>query len=699
MLKKLTLTCFRKHEDRTFEFAEGLNVFRAANEAGKSSCLEAIAYVMFGSKALSEPLEKVVTWGHKPSELKVVLHFGDYVFSRSKGGAEVTKNGEVICTGQTEVSTYAAELLGADMTLAANLMMASQGKLRGAIEGGPKATATLIEDLAGLDLLDRILDAAAAKLALGSAAPYEARLETVEKYLGNLPAVTAPDEAAYAIRSENLSRGMAESEMKVTHLKTARDTLATAVVSASANRHTASKLKTDLERCRQQVRDAEADLTAVGGVDTPIDTRDLEQCIAGHAENVKRRAAYEKFVAVDQARARQTRTTVEAWFSALKQARSNVTAKVREVELETTRLRAQLVTAQTCSLCGLDVSQFPETAKKNADLQAQIAEKEAEAAKLSQDLSNAERDIAMLEVESNWEDALDRTLRPITNFLTRDDSVFPVQYTWAGEVPAEIPNVRPDWEGELAQAKANNDAIIKAKGRIESLRTVIARAAEQADKVATDLDGIHAMSDAEFDMLAQQQAAADEAVRLEERVALDFQMQIATLNTGHRQAVELYTRIESQRQQFVEEIATIRGQVKSLEFNNALVKKIRAARPIIGNKLWAMVLASVSQIFSLMRGETSIVTKGEDGFEVNGHSASSLSGSAKDLLGLAVRASLVKTFVPACPFIVLDEPASACDDDRSNMLLGYVAASGFSQTLLVTHDSVSETFAHNVIRF
>src|SRR5574340_1535469 len=173
MLKKLTLTYFRKHEDRTFDFSEGLNVFRAANESGKSSCLESIAYTLFGAKALAEPLEKVVTWGHKANELKVVLHFGDHVFSRSTRGAEVTLNGEVVCTGQNEVSAFAAALLGADMTMAANLMMASQGKLRGAIEGGAKATSTLIEDLSGLDLLDRILDAAAAKLALGSAAPYE----------------------------------------------------------------------------------------------------------------------------------------------------------------------------------------------------------------------------------------------------------------------------------------------------------------------------------------------------------------------------------------------------------------------------------------------------------------------------------------------------------------------------------------------
>lgn len=698
MLKKLTLTYFRKHEDRTFDFSDGLNVFRAANEAGKSSCLEAVAYALFGAKALAEPLEKVVTWGHKPNELKVVLHFGDHVFSRSTRGAEVTLNGEVVCTGQNEVSAFAANLLGADMTMAANLMMASQGKLRGAIEGGAKATSTLIEDLSGLDLLDRILDAAAAKLALGSAAPYEARLETVEKYLGNLPALVAPDEAEFARQSEEFNRGLADSEARVTELKVVRDAANTAVVDASAGRHRAAQLNSDLARCEQQVRDAEADLAGVGEPGQPIDTNELEKLIAELGQLATRRAAHEKFLTLDQTRARQDRPTVETWFSALKQVRSDVTAKVRTIELETTKLRAQLVTAQTCSLCGLDVSQFPETAKKNAELQAQIVEKETELGVVSNDLANAERDIRMLETESNWEDALDRAARPLSQYLERDESVFPVLYRWKGETPEPLDAQQPGLRGELAAAKLHNAEVSKVRGRIEALRAVIARGTEQANKVRADLEGVHAMSDADYDALTRRAAEADDAVKVEERRGLEFQMQLASLNTSHRQAVDLYVQVEKQRTQFVEEIETIRGQVKSLEFNNALVKRIRAARPIIANKLWAMVLASVSQIFSLMRGETSIVTKGEDGFEVNGHSATSLSGSAKDLLGLAVRAALVKTFIPACPFIALDEAAASMDNERTSLMLGYIAASGFQQVLLVTHEELSELWAANVIR-
>jgi hypothetical protein len=80
-------------------------------------------------------------------------------------------------------------------------------------------------------------------------------------------------------------------------------------------------------------------------------------------------------------------------------------------------------------------------------------------------------------------------------------------------------------------------------------------------------------------------------------------------------------------------IAECKADLDSLSFNNGLVKKLRAIRPVIANKLWNTVLASVSVMFSQMRREESWVTKEKDGFKVNGQSVESLSGSTLDLLG------------------------------------------------------------------
>ena len=96
-------------------FTPGINAIRAANEAGKSTALKAIAYAMFGSKALPETLEDTVTYGVPVSKLKVTLDFDHagvaYSISRGKSGAELVTSGAVV-TGQTEVTKYVERLLG-----------------------------------------------------------------------------------------------------------------------------------------------------------------------------------------------------------------------------------------------------------------------------------------------------------------------------------------------------------------------------------------------------------------------------------------------------------------------------------------------------------------------------------------------------------------------------------------------------------
>jgi DNA repair exonuclease SbcCD ATPase subunit len=144
-------------------------------------------------------------------------------------------------------------------------------------------------------------------------------------------------------------------------------------------------------------------------------------------------------------------------------------------------------------------------------------------------------------------------------------------------------------------------------------------------------------------------------------------------------------------------LADKRKERDELVFNNTLVKKIKAARPIVAAKLWSMVLSSVSVMFSSMRGEQSIVTKGTKGFLINDRPHEALSGSALDLLGFAIRVAMLKTFIPDCSFLILDEATAACDDDRTASLLGFIASAGFPQTLLVTHEQASESVADNVV--
>ena len=130
---------------------------------------------------------------------------------------------------------------------------------------------------------------------------------------------------------------------------------------------------------------------------------------------------------------------------------------------------------------------------------------------------------------------------------------------------------------------------------------------------------------------------------------------------------------------------------------NLLIKKVRAARPVITNKLWNIVLAGVSKHFSEVRGQESRITRADGMFKCNGFPVSGLSGSAEDMLGLAMRITLTRTFIPGVDMLQLDEPGSACSDSREARMLGLLAKIGFGQTILVTHSDQADAFADRII--
>jgi len=137
--------------------------------------------------------------------------------------------------------------------------------------------------------------------------------------------------------------------------------------------------------------------------------------------------------------------------------------------------------------------------------------------------------------------------------------------------------------------------------------------------------------------------------------------------------------------------------IEAIGFNNSLLKKMRAIKPAVTDHLWGSVLAAVSQFFTQLRGEASVVTKDSDGFKVNGASVKSLSGSTLDVLAVAVRVALTKTFIPNTTMLVLDEPGAGCDKSRMASLLGFLSSVGFKQVILASHDELSEAVSDNVI--
>lgn len=697
MLKKVELQNFRKHTDLKVRFTEGLNVIRAANEGGKTTTLEAIAYALFGSKVLRDGLDNTVTWGQPTNSLKVTVEYGDYVITRSKKGAEVLSMGQVFVTGQSEVTAFCEKLIGADGATAANLMFSNQMGLRGVLTNGPKATAQLIEDLGEFDLFDRIIDAAQHKLPLGAATVQADRLQRLVAELEGLAVPTAPDAAAHEDNVLALTRSLAaakEAEATlIEKLAGARD----AVAKMKHARSRRATLEASLTKVEGRLNDLGAERTSVEGQASlePRATAGLEEGLRQSQDLEARRRAWAQFQKLPQP-ARWDRAAMNAEIVRLQADIRHANETVRQAQTNIEVAQAKLINSSTCGFCGQDVSQFPEVAKRNAELEAAILSEGQRRVEALESKEAAERGLESVQALFRVEDEILRGVRGIEQYLERDESVLPAMFSWQG-LPPPAAGDEPDYASMLAEAKRYNDAILKASTKLEMLNRQIHDLEDDRLKLVNELRGLCPVSD---EALAQAEAGLKEG---EETLAeargaiMDLQRSIDGAKADFQFAVAMHTAALEKRAQLEKQIESTKQEISALEFNNALVKKIRAARPVIGNKLWSMVLASVSTVFSQMRGENSIVSKEKDGFTVNGKSVDSLSGSTLDLLGLAIRCALTKTFVPGCQFIVLDEPSASCDASREAAMLGYIAASGFSQVLLVTHSDVSESFANNLI--
>mgnify|MGYP005726452279 CR=1 FL=1 len=118
-LHSLELQNFRQHRTSSFEFPEGLLAIVGANGAGKTTVVEAIAFALYGARAIRGRVDQVRTRGAKRGEatrvvLCVELAATIYRIERDLNNASLQQGGvqEPLATGTTEVSERVADLIG-----------------------------------------------------------------------------------------------------------------------------------------------------------------------------------------------------------------------------------------------------------------------------------------------------------------------------------------------------------------------------------------------------------------------------------------------------------------------------------------------------------------------------------------------------------------------------------------------------------
>lgn len=675
MIESLELTNFMSVPYVKHIFSPGLNVVRGANEAGKSTRFLAVAYALWGARALPDSLEDTVTWGQPVSSLKVTLVFSvggiTYTITRTRAGAELVGGGAV-SSGQAEVTAQVERLTGASAATGLMTLLTHQGGLQASLD-----SASLIEKLSNTSLLDQLITA------VGDAYP-SGNTKQLEIELAKEIVKPAELSGAESIAVSNcevelaLAQGrVAEAEAKLNSLKPALAIAANLLALRVETERSIKDLQGRLKpRLPEPLRPAEPR--------TLEELQELRAAAEGLAQKKRAKAVFDSLPLTCCVGSLDWRK------GQLESARSEYRTLKSRLDRQTAAREATRATGiwvDSCALCGKLLTDVPEVVEMNERVSAALVPLDIEIAAIGKDIVACRLQITQLEGLIREAELVIAKLPQLTDYCSVEYDCTPPHVVWRAGSVAELP--AENFDKLITELHANRSGYVKALAEVTAHNALCA-------SIESELAGLTVPNteEAEKTIAAgrELQAAVDAAssrLLKAERALADAKHALDKAQSVFNAQMEAYTTALDSRQKLL----ILLGEYRE---NNALIAKLKALKPVIAKTLWSLVLLSVSTVFSQLRGAQSVVTRDADGFLIDGKKARSYSGSTKDILGLAIRITLQKTFLPNLTFCLLDEPAAAADAVREEAMLAALSRVDFTQVILVTHSDLADTFAQSV---
>lgn len=671
-------------------FTDGLNVIRGPNEAGKSTLVEAVLYGMFGVNALRGTVEETVRAGCKPSDLGVELDYGEYEAKRTKSSASVIGPGVKI-SGQGNVSEFFYSLLGIQKGNERSVLIAEQGKTAGILDGKPGDVSTLIEGLAGFTQIDSVIEKIKHDFPSGNQALLEEMLEEEKVKLLAKKEIKPEDHNIFLEKVKNWEASLKVADGEIEDLRSSISSKDKELAEIDAGVKLKEKLAADIEEVQAGI---EVDNTAIETA-----TAASKAIIPNVSEETKLvndyPAAVEKwnlYVEVtsfdwDGDKWDGSRESLDAEIKSVASKVEIDSKTLADSEAEVRSIRRRINNDTTCGECGQDIT------KIHAELNT----------KLEKELVAATEKI--VELNGSLEDSKG-TLDTLNNIVREQkertdykeyavaEEVFPWTLEWKGEAP-----VKPSNKSFTAAKKAISESEAIERSVEQALKDIEKLSADSTEKINK-----HVALQQEFNNMFVQDGADLKAIIIVlkhnlEGMIVDREVLVEEISRNEKEAVRIKTYADSLAKGVSElevKVVEIKGRMKEDKDNALILSEARKAKHKVLNKVWESVLASVSRSFSDMRGYESTVKKTEKGFAVDGIPVHRLSGSAKSILGIAVRSALRDIFAPAAGFMSLDEPSSDCGEERTALVVAAIVSIK-GQVLVITHEDISDGSADTII--
>ena len=686
MIKSLTLTNFMQHENLSVLFTEGINAIRGANEKGKSTLITAIMYLQHGARALPESVDEVVTWGKPTNSMRVdsVIEIDghDYTCYRSPTGAEVKGNG-ITVSGQSHVTAFFTKIFEADLKIAKEVIISDQDSIRTATENGG---GTLIETLAETKLIDELITKMQTFYSTGNTKALDLQVGELEQSLGAEPTI---DLEPYDQAIEQAQATLDEISDEVLSQGAELEPLRKSADDARATLASFKSLSTRLEMLRSDAAKLETEVNSFVPGEF-IDTAPFTKAVEEEALQVKIKKDFDTFNAISKLPPEGTLDEFVATKQRVTSELEQATSKLQDLKSKRKTQAGSLINSTgKCNVCGSILQSKEDIDKHNQQVLEKVAELDGQIEPLVIEvgkLTNLSNRLSLLEKQDR------QTYSAVTAinsaYIAIDVNQWPSQYKWVG--PTDFTSTGA--AAKLVEVNAANSRIGRANE--DHARKVERLASIQNEIINTNfgdvkVDELEAVI-AKFEALKATMRDLDTAFHTA-KDALSKAQNAKTLD------VQLFNQKHQHWLDKKEQLAKLKDTLNEMVDNNAIIKKLREARPIVMQELWETVLSLVSEAFSLVRGVPSVVTRDDSGFLIDGKRLSLFSGSTKDSLGFVIRPTLQKVFMPTVDFAIFDEPTRGMDNERQANLLAEISRLNIRQTIVVTHSPVIDVYANNLI--
>jgi exonuclease SbcC len=728
MIKSVRLKNFKKHGNLEVEFAQGMNVIRGANSAGKSTVLNAIAYALYGTQAVPGTSNTLVKHGEKSMEVAVDFTLGgkNYTIRRGKTSAAVLEDGKIVATGSTPVSEWVIDHFGADVADFLTFSYSRQGETAALLTLGATQLQKKIERLAKVDLIEKVLSALTKRANILEGKISSTVVEDTREDKDRLKEMRKEHKALIEeqMRLQEIvkiqSEVVAEHQAKLGEMQPLADKAAEL---NAAIKDTEKMLEDHLDLCEHYSDELEDHPESIEG-ELKIAAETLKDAEAGFKQLVNATeqvnnlkgslTQIQEWLETDGYPALERYNKLKPELEQLEIRRAEVEKQLETVSADIASVEAKLKSKKrelksgVCSECKRPFEDFDPDAVSSEikKLEEKLTELRRQSGSLSSELAGVKK--AENTLVDDIHDVYGLNIPEIVQKQQAAHQKLKEKYEKFVESVDGEADIEKAMQKITKLTERVNDLKAKKKRRDEILQALTeseAKAARAKDALSlyrAELDELGDDVPSESDILSVKETinAAQKETDEATKKLWEVTPKLNLLKSQIEAVEKTIEKAEHNKQ-------VLRNLKKSYDMTKELSKFLRNRRSEYLSNVWDTILGRASEIVRQSTSEMDepideilldeknrfLFRSGEHVFPVQGGAG----GCQTEMLGVAMRLALSDVFYEEdAGFMLLDEASSQMSDENALNLAAMLSATG-KQIVYVTHRTTEQLTAENVI--